>query len=520
MIKMIEFRIKYLVCIVGVFLGCVIYFVIAEQRSEGNTRVGMGQSDTGGWQVGADQKENDGDESLDDVGRKKDVAQNTLALNLLRLEDLSRKQQLETSSQFALDEFQDYIRLVIHSDIDGNAKNHLVCLASARMGREGRPEDANHVIKASLGHGRLRIDAIRYLYSAVEFSYGEFKTSILSWDHAQDRSAAAFGLIGWARRGNESITIEAINSHDTPAMYRSNLLEGLLGKMGMKPSKEEKVELFSKVLNGLSPAKNARPKLVEKFIARSASFLPFESWQAWQKEFNSMPSAKYRDQMLVAMHGADVEHTLTEVMKDWPVDPKNIYAVNDFLRKVTETGLAQDSEKVMQWYDANKSNMSPEVKDGISEPIAKRLTMEKKYDEAQKWVEQLSDKGIKDRSIRGLAIFRDKETREQVRKDPQATVELLKSENHFESSILIGVAINEWLNNKPDHAGKWFFENSKSMNDAQRDSSAEAFVQYGIKVGDLEAARQWAEEHSSEEQRRKYYKQIDHAAVEQAYKEK
>jgi len=180
--------------------------------------------------------------------------------------------------------------------------------------------------------------------------------------------------------------------------------------------------------------------------------------------------------------------------------------------------IQKDESEGIAWFKENMSSFSRRDRDHVIESISKKMTLSKNYDEARKWVTEITDPATKDRSIKGMAQFRSGEIREQTKKSPKTTANSLLEESHIESPLLMGVAVNEWLNNKPDDAGKWFFENSKSMNDAQRDSSAEAFVQYGIKVGDLEAARQWADEHSSEEQRLKYYKQIDHAEVEQVYK--
>jgi len=451
--------------------------------------------------------------------------------NILKLEyasadlvDLTIDELLDFSRRIDPAEFEKYLHLVMESDLDAATIEHMITEASSHMAKTGDFDEIQKIIIKLMGDGRLRRTAIASLYSSKSISLEKLLASMENLTKSGDRDSANMGLVSWARKTDKSKIFKKISSNTSLTLkQKASIVEGLVSRVVYLSSKKLREEEFNDILakfKSLLTGSEWGDSQMQRFIARSSGVVPFQAFQAWLNNYPDQVPSEYSDGMLRSMNGVSVERTLTVISKAWLGKGKQSNAETEFFRKAIEAGISANANEVAAWYSENRHTLPTTSRDSVSESFAKNMTLSRNYNEARKWVAVLSDPEIKKRSIQGMAQFRSGEIREQTKKSPEATANSLLEESHIESPLLMGVAVNEWLNNKPDDAGKWFFENSKSMNDAQRDSSAEAFVQYGIKVGDLEAARQWADEHSSDEQRRKYYKKIDHAEVEQAYKEK
>ncbi|MEN8694415.1 MAG: hypothetical protein ABF334_06380 [Akkermansiaceae bacterium] len=145
--------------------------------------------------------------------------------------------------------------------------------------------------------------------------------------------------------------------------------------------------------------------------------------------------------------------------------------------------------------------------------LDKRLTI----DEVVTWVEDGQEafvvydaiEGLLDENGKILDLGNQKEelVKKMVLREPIKTMQKLLG-NGSEGQ-LVEIAFENWLNNDINSAAKWFGDHASTLELRDRDRVHVAFVNVSIDLGELDRAREWAEEISNSKQKSSLLSKIE-----------
>lgn len=206
---------------------------------------------------------------------------------------------------------------------------------------------------------------------------------------------------------------------------------------------------------------------------------------------------------------------LAEKGFDWALDFLASIAGNN-LAKVGRKQLFQqwlnaDVERAFEWFN----NIPPDSQTSLGPylmALANTAQNRGEFDTAKEWASEISDP-IDRRQIES-EIWRGERSQvvQRTKDDPELFLrELTGGKSQFED-YWIRESFKTWFSDNPEKANSWFSKNRTSLTPSQSQHVARAFAEVALGEGDINLARQWAEQVIDPNFKQKLVEQIDGAA--------
>lgn len=161
---------------------------------------------------------------------------------------------------------------------------------------------------------------------------------------------------------------------------------------------------------------------------------------------------------------------------------------------VFERWVDLEVDQATGWFEENKASFEQTELDTFSVAFAKSVQVRDEYDAAWEWIEQVSDPELR-KEISGKVWTHEREIiLDEAQIDPAGTLGDLVTEGSVHPEFWIKEAFAQWNRSDSEKAATWYAENRESLTPDQNQHVARAYAEEAVASGNLDSAREWAEQ--------------------------
>lgn len=430
---------------------------------------------------------------IENAYRKGDIA---------KVIDLARK--AETNGQYLWD-------LSFEEGLSTGASRVLRGEAIRILSLTKSPEELMDLVFENLGSGLDRDSAVGHVFRNLQGGPKVFLKIAGNLDFESERQSAshqyAYLIAAEKSLDQELITslfsnselgrktaIRALAEH--PLFLQGEPISALSRRLG---------ESFQ-IVNTLLEAGTLHEKDYLSIIDSLSSEVPFRLYDLLSKAENvrKIPNSVFRE-MSRKNPTKVLELAMTaniEGHKDLPIDEAILHLA------------MSDTSRVTDWLEENRKMLSASQKDEVAHGLGFGAATRGEFDTAREWVGTIKDQELREKVEGQIWSAERSVVRDSAAKNPRELLENIRSGEAGHEEYWIREGFLSWFNQNPDQANEWYSENQASLTPSQTQHVARAYAEVALGEGDINLARQWAEQVVDLDFKQKLVEQINAAAGE------
>lgn len=251
-----------------------------------------------------------------------------------------------------------------------------------------------------------------------------------------------------------------------------------------------------------------RKAAILQLAANSAAADPFHAWNLVATEGDCFTGTGYAGaaKRLISLM------RLAEPQKTFDALGQSSYVPTDLVAEEFGSWVADDLRGSSAWFESKKGQWESGKLDPFRHGLIEAASSQGSFKKAHEWSDQVEDVSLRQRIKDDLWRKEMEAVTRRTRNEPAKILgELTSGESEF-GEYWIKESFKTWFSSEPGDANTWYEKNEQALRPSQNQHVARAYAEVALGEGDINLARQWAEQVIDPNFKQKLVEQIDAAA--------